>query len=462
MAPRHPHKTIRVLSAGVLAVALLIVTAVQALAVAPTVTSISPASGPPGCVVTLLGTNFTNPQVSSVEFDGKVATFTVVSGTEIRATVPGGASTGPIEVTNADGTATTANFQVSDPGACAPTIGSFTPTSGPVGTSVTITGANLLGATAVTFAGESASFTAGSSTQIVATVPSGAVSGRIRVTTAVDTAISALNFRVTEIEPPTITSFEPTRGPVGTSVTIRGTGFTDVTAVSFRNVPAAFTIVNDRRINTTVPEGATSGRIRITDPAGTTRSDTNFTVTTTGAPVITSFQPTSGPVGTSVRINGTGFNNATAVTFAGIAASFTLVSGTRIDAVVPSGATTGRIRVTTPIGTGRSDRNFRVTTPLIAHERNVSLELHRHLVAMGTVGVPDGFAACRSRVSVRIQRAVGDRWRTLVTVMTRPDGSFRVHIADREGRYRARVNRFEPSMGHLCRGDASGVRRHRH
>src|SRR5205814_2367234 len=99
-----------------------------------------------------------------------------------------------------------------------PTITSFTPGSGPVGTSVTINGTNFTGASAVLFNGTSASFTVNSATAITATVPAGATSGPISVTTPGGTASSAASFTV--INPPTITSFTPGSGPVGTSVTI--------------------------------------------------------------------------------------------------------------------------------------------------------------------------------------------------------------------------------------------------
>ena len=63
----------------------------------------------------------------------------------------------------------------------APTITGFTPTSGPVGTSVTITGTNLTGATQVQFNTTNATiFTVDSATQITATVPAGATTGTIR------------------------------------------------------------------------------------------------------------------------------------------------------------------------------------------------------------------------------------------------------------------------------------------
>lgn len=79
----------------------------------------------------------------------------------------------------------------------APTISGFSPASGAVGTSVTITGTNLTGATSVKFNGQAASFTVVSSTQVNATVPNCSSSGAISVTTAGGTASSASSFSVT-------------------------------------------------------------------------------------------------------------------------------------------------------------------------------------------------------------------------------------------------------------------------
>jgi hypothetical protein len=78
----------------------------------------------------------------------------------------------------------------------APTIGGFSPGNGPAGTAVTINGANFGGATAVAFNGTNATFTVNSSTQISTTVPSGATTGLISVTTPGGTAHSAGSFTV--------------------------------------------------------------------------------------------------------------------------------------------------------------------------------------------------------------------------------------------------------------------------
>jgi hypothetical protein len=92
-----------------------------------------------------------------------------------------------------------------------PTLSSFTPTSGPAGTQVTIAGSNFVGASAVTFnSTAAASYVVDSGTQIRATVPSGATSGKIRVTTAAGTATSSGDFTVTTPPPPPTTlTFNP-------------------------------------------------------------------------------------------------------------------------------------------------------------------------------------------------------------------------------------------------------------
>src|SRR5205085_1068201 len=115
-----------------------------------------------------------------------------------------------------------------------------------------------------------------------------------------------------------------------------------------------------RRSSDLVPTGAASGKITVTNAAGTGTSATNFTVTV--VPSITSFTPVSGPTGTSVTLTGTGFTGATGVSFNSTAATtFTVNSDTQISATVPTGATTGKITVTNSVGAGTSATNFTVT-----------------------------------------------------------------------------------------------------
>jgi hypothetical protein len=378
----------RVAGVGIAVALLVLGLEAPAFAVIPTITSFTPTSGPTGCVVTITGTNFDNPLVSGasgVDFGGtNAASYTVVSATQIRAEVAAG-TTGKIHVTNADGTATsTTDFTVTSPGTCAPTITSFAPTCGSVGTSVTINGTNLLGsptsAGTVQFNGKTATTTSVvSASQITATVPSTATTGKITVNTGVGTAATSATDFTVAASCVTITSFTPTSGPVGTQVTITGTGFTGATAVSFNNV------------------------------------------------------------------------NAT---------TFTVISATQIKATVPTGATTGKIKVTTPSGTATSTADFTVTV-ITVHSRSITLALRKHLVARGKVSVGDGFTACAATVPVKIQRRVSGHWKTVGSTTTTSTGAYKKRIRDRHGKYRARATRVALNSGaDVCKRATSPVRTH--
>src|SRR4029453_18146254 len=131
----------RLAGAGVAAASLMLGREAPASAASPTISSFSPASGPAGCVVVITGTNFKDPMVTSVDIDGTpVSEFKVVSGTEIWATVAGGAS-GTIHVTNTTATASSSSdFTNTNSGGCSPTITFITPCGGPAGTVVAIIG----------------------------------------------------------------------------------------------------------------------------------------------------------------------------------------------------------------------------------------------------------------------------------------------------------------------------------
>lgn len=159
----------------------------------PTITSFTPTSGPTGTSITVTGTSLTG--ATSVSIGGANATtFAVTSATSVTATVPNAATTGSVVITTPQGTATSAsNFTVT---VAAPTIASVSPTSGQTGTSVTLTGANFMGATSVKFNGMTANFTVTDASHISTTVPNSATTGPIAVTTPGGTATSASSFTV--------------------------------------------------------------------------------------------------------------------------------------------------------------------------------------------------------------------------------------------------------------------------
>ena len=325
----------------------------------PSMSSFSPTSGAAGTIVTIQGESLGG--ATSVTFNGTAATFTWGSWS-ITATVPEGATTGPIAVTTPAGTDsipdyTPLSFTVTG---VAPSINSSTPTSGPVGTRVDIDGAGLTGATSVAFNGTAASYTGDSDTHIHATVPNGATTGPIAVTTPEGTATSTSSFTVTAA-PPSISSFTPTNGPVGTLLDIQGTGFTGTTSVDFNGTAASYTVDSDTHVHATVPNGATTGPIAVTTPRGAGRSSSAFTFIP--PPTIVDFSPTRGAPGASVRIEGEHLGGNTRVAFNGRAAAFTVESSFLITATVPSGATTGPIAVTTPGGTATSSSAFSIIPP---------------------------------------------------------------------------------------------------
>jgi hypothetical protein len=143
--------------------------------VAPTVTAVSPPSGPTagGTPVLISGTGFTG--ATAVQFGSTAASyFTVLSSTSIAAVTPmESAGTVHVTVTN-NGVTSAASATDQYTFVAAPTVTGIAPTSGPTagGTTVTITGTGFTGDTAVLFDSDAASsFTVVSDTSITAVTP---------------------------------------------------------------------------------------------------------------------------------------------------------------------------------------------------------------------------------------------------------------------------------------------------
>jgi uncharacterized repeat protein (TIGR03803 family) len=227
--------------------------------------------------------------------------------------------------------------------------------SAKVGKTVEILGQGFTGTKQVRFGATPATFQNVSDTYMTATVPAGATTAAVTVTTFTTSFKSNRAFLVT----PQITTFTPTSGKVGTLVTINGVSLTQTTNITIGGKAAAFTVISDTQVTATIPGGAKTGQpITITTLGGVASSPAKFTV----VPAIASFTPASGPVGTSVAISGTSFTGTTKVMFGGVAAtSLQVISDTEVDALVPTGAVTGPIAVTTAGGTATSATNFKVT-----------------------------------------------------------------------------------------------------
>jgi IPT/TIG domain/Abnormal spindle-like microcephaly-assoc'd, ASPM-SPD-2-Hydin len=168
--------------------------------VAPTIAIFNPSTGPPGTPVTITGMGFGTTQgTSTVTFNGLSATPTSWNNSIIVAPVPAGATTGSVVVTvsgfasNSGGT-----FLVT------PNITSLNPTSGPVGTLVTIAGTNFgatQGISSVSFNGAATRPTTWSDTSITVPVPVGATTGNVVVTVCCSAASNGVPFTVNSAAP---------------------------------------------------------------------------------------------------------------------------------------------------------------------------------------------------------------------------------------------------------------------
>ncbi|WP_121811793.1 IPT/TIG domain-containing protein [Mucilaginibacter kameinonensis] len=313
--------------------------------IAPPVITSADATGYAGSTVVINGSNLKS--VTSVSFGGiRAKSFSILSDTKITA-VPGstGAS-GDITLTNDGNTVSFPGFTYLYP----PTLTSISPTSGTVGTPITITGTNLTGTTDVRFMSSPAtSFTVNSPTSITAVVGAGS-SGTVYITTPAGTA-NINGFTFIQSQPaPTLASFVPAQGFIGSRVYLTGTNLTNVTSVTIGGVPAAsFSSESATALFAYVGRGAVGGDIVVTTPIGSATIKGFVVVPPTA---ITGFSPKVAVAGTIVTITGHGFLNTTRLGFGSVPAKAFVVQGDdRITATVGDGAE-GDIYLESPAGAG--------------------------------------------------------------------------------------------------------------
>lgn len=325
------------------------------------ITGFSPASGPPGTVVTVNGSGLSHPAgflFNSVTY----ADFDLVSDSQLQVVVPLGATTGPLSVVvGGVASASSGTFTV------APFISSFNPASGAHPTAVTLFGGNFVtGATTVTFTGASpVNGTVTAQNQVVAVVPTNAADGPITVTTSAGAAVTAGNFLVSLS--PTITDFSPASGTNGTTVVIDGSNFiTNGTTVKFGSYASgSVAVVASTQLQAVVPTGATNAAITVATTNGAYVSSNIFMTGFTSG--ITDFNPTFGGSNANVIIDGFGFSTATSLVFAGVTLLpgshyITAVNDTQMQVVVPPGASNGPITVVSSRGSFTTSSNF-LTSP---------------------------------------------------------------------------------------------------
>jgi YD repeat-containing protein len=152
----------------------------------------------------------------------------------------------------------------------------FDPLTGSAGTQVTISGTGFsptISQDTVSFNGTPATVTFATQTQLVATVPLGAATGPIAVTTPNGSASSASSFAIGgNANAPTISGFSPNIAASGTTLTVNGTNFdttaaNDLTLIN-RLARSSITAATQTSLATIVPTNATTGYISVTTPSG--------------------------------------------------------------------------------------------------------------------------------------------------------------------------------------------------
>jgi YD repeat-containing protein len=367
----------------------------------PVITSVTPVNGVVGTSVTVAGSNFGALQnTSTLKFNGITATPSAWSDTSLAATVPAGATSGPVTVNVLQSSNTTVAFTV---------FGALT------GIVTQSTGAPMAGATLQALQGGVVKGTAmsnGAGSYTIANLIPGnydltfsltgfnpqarsnvaVVSGStvsqnfaIAATGTMTYAYDSLNRLVGVTDPVagsasytydavgnvlsiqrtsaagvSILSVSPTSAGAGQLVTIEGFGFSanpGANTVSFNGAPASVLSSTSTEVVATVPVAATTGPITITSPAGSAASLVSFLVTDGGLSTITGFTPSSGQPGDTVTISGTNFHTIDTVRFNGVVATIISATPTALTVKFPQ-AGSGRITVTSPNGSAVSATDF--------------------------------------------------------------------------------------------------------
>jgi photosystem II stability/assembly factor-like uncharacterized protein len=261
----------------------------------PTITSITPASGKIGDMVTINGTNLSS--VLGVKFNGIPAGFKLSAGS-ITTEIPRKATSGKIELVTPNGSVFTAtDYPISQ----APKL--YQPIVSTLGTTVVIEGENLQYLTEVTYGGFHFDFNILSSQQFSFFLPEDFILYPVPVLT-VTSAFGSASMTLPLAGKPNITNIAA-KGAPGTSVTLTGSSLLLTSEVKFGNIPADyFEVISSTEIKCIVPDVAEkqSAPIHVVTPAGVGTSAGDFTIYP--APEILSITPTVLKAGEDITITG--------------------------------------------------------------------------------------------------------------------------------------------------------------
>jgi hypothetical protein len=333
----------------------------------PSVAGVNPPSGAEsgGDVVAITGTGFAG--ATAVKFGSVTAPNLFVDSDErLSVVTPAGNGTVDVVVVTASGSSAvtaTDRFTFTAAGTVTPVVTGVTPQTGAEsgGDTVVIAGSGFTGATLVSFGPNAAMATLDSDTQITALTPAGTGIVDVVVTTPVGPSPVTPGDRFAYIAPapgvPVVSAVAPPSGAAtgGDTVVITGAGFTGAMLVSFGPNPAVATLDSDTQITAVTPPGTGTVDVTVTNAAGTsaTGGAAMFTYAGPSVPAVTAVTPASGTSagGDTVVITGTGFIDATLVSFGPNAGVATIDSDTQITVLTPPGSGIVDVTVTTGAGT---------------------------------------------------------------------------------------------------------------
>ncbi|MFM7261297.1 MAG: IPT/TIG domain-containing protein, partial [bacterium] len=251
----------------------------------------------------------------------------------------------------------------------APTIASVTPAAGPTagGTTITIAGTDLAGAT-VKVGGVAATNVVATATSVTCATPPGTLGAKdVVVSTLGGDVVRAGGF--TYMGSPTIATVTPSSGPAagGTAISITGTNLAGAT-VKIGTSNATSVVASSTSITCISPAGSAGAKdVLVTAPGGVATKTAGFTYLPT--PTIAGVTPSVGPLagGTTVTITGTNLAGAS-VTIGGLSASVVSATSTSVTCTTPA-ATAGSkdVVVTNANGTATRANGFSyVGAPSIA------------------------------------------------------------------------------------------------
>ncbi len=355
---------------------------------APHVTGFTPSSGLEGTLVTITGTDFAATVAEvKVDFAGLSAAVQSASLTQVEATVPLGALSGPLGVTVRGQRAQSATvFQVLH-ASPAPVLTSVSPAQVTVGagdTTVSLAGSAFTASSTAKLDATALATIFVSDTALTALVPAAALAatkvGQLTVTTPAPGGGTSAPVSFTIANPaPTLVNLSPTSAAVGAAaqvLTVTGAGFTASSVILFDGVAATTTVASVSQLTTTLGAAALASAgthqvaVRSPAPGGGTSSVLTFSVTNP-APTLSSISPAtvaSGGAAFTLTVTGSNFVGASVVNLDGAPVTTTFVSPTQLTAPMPAFSTvaTHQVTVATPAPGGGTSSAATLTVQAVS------------------------------------------------------------------------------------------------